>query len=106
MRITFRADGGFAHFPGLDRPLTVDTSELPDEEAARIDGLVRAAGFFERPSEAGAASPDVRDGRRYTIAIDDGPRSHTVVAADPVADESLHALIAHLQTAQRAALEP
>jgi hypothetical protein len=97
MRITFQSDGGFAYFPGLDRPVTVDTSELPGDQAARIEGLVRAAGFFERPAQSRAAAPGAADHRTYTISVDDGAQSHTVTTTDPVEDPGLSALIGHLQ---------
>jgi hypothetical protein len=101
MRITFQSDGGFGYFPGLNRPVTVDTSELPGDEAARIEGLVRAAGFFERPAVGRTPAPGAADHRTYTISVDDGARSHTVTATDPVEDAGLSALIGHLQAEQR-----
>jgi hypothetical protein len=101
MRITFQSDGGFGYFPGLNRPVTVDTSELPGDDAARIEGLVRAAGFFERPAESRAAPAGAADHRTYTISVDDGARSHTVTVSDPVEDPGLDALIGHLQAEQR-----
>jgi emfourin len=105
MRITFQADGGLGYFPGLNRPITIDTDALAQDEAARVHGLVRAARFFERPGEVAAPGPGAADYRRYTISIEDGERSHSVVTTDPVADPSLQALIDHLQAAQRRSLE-
>jgi hypothetical protein len=101
MRITFHSDGGFGYFPGLSRPVTLDTTELPGDEAARIEGLVRAAAFFERPAEGRAAAPGAADHRTYTISVDDGARAHTVTVTDPVEDPGLDALIGHLQAEQR-----
>ena len=101
MQITLQTDGGFGYFPGLNRPVTIDTADLPTEEAARIESKVRAAGFFERPAEARAPAPGAADLRSYTICVDDGTRSHTITVTDPVEDASLEALISDLQAAQR-----
>ena len=94
MRIEFQSDGGVGYFPGLDQPVTVDTDELPQAEAARFDTLVTAARFFERPPVVGAPAPGAADMRRYTIAIENGAgRAHRIEVSEPVEDASLQALI-------------
>jgi hypothetical protein len=103
MRVHFDSEGGFAHFPGLSQPVSVDTDELPPEQAARVEQLVRAANFFSQPDELAAPAPGAADYRTYTITVEDGGRSHTVRAAEPVEDQGVRALIEHLQAVQRGA---
>jgi hypothetical protein len=100
VRIRFQSDGGLGHFPGLAGPVTIDTAQLPPEEAARIEGLVGGADFFTRPQPAGRPAPGAADLRRYTITIDDdNGRSRTLELTDPVADPALNALIDSLRGA-------
>jgi hypothetical protein len=95
--INFESGGGFAHFPGLSRPVRVDTAELAPEEAARLKGLVERARFFEQPAEVGAPSPGAADLRSYTITVEDGRRTHTVRTSDALTDPALRDLIDHLR---------
>jgi len=103
LRIRFQSDGGVGYFPGLDGPVIVDTAHLPPEEGARLERLVGAADFFSRPGAADVPAPGAADLRRYTIAIEDGGRSRTVEATDPVEDAALRALIDALREAGKAA---
>jgi hypothetical protein len=48
MRIRFKTEGGFAYFPGLSKPVTIDTDELPAEEAKELERLIEAADFLTR----------------------------------------------------------
>jgi hypothetical protein len=96
MRIQFETLGGFAYFPGLQRPIHIDTERLTGLQAAELESMVRAAHFFDqsdsiRPS--GAA-----DYRCYRITVEDGGRSHTVQVVESAADQSLLALLAYLRT--------
>jgi len=102
MRIRFQTDGGLGHFPGLNEPVSIDTAELPPEEAAHIEGLVGGADFFGRPEAAGVPAPGAADLRRYTITVDASGRSRTLELTDPVEDTALNALIDSLRGAGKA----
>ena len=102
MRIRFQSDGGVGYFPGLNEPVIVDTAHLPTEEAAGLESLVGAADFFVRPDAVGVPAPGAADLRRYTITIEDGGRSRTVEATDPIEDPALQALIDSLRGAGKA----
>jgi Emfourin len=104
MRIQFRPDGGLASFPGLERPLELDTAELAPEQAASLERLVRDAGVFALPARAGAPAPGAADYRSYTITVDDGARSHTITVAEPIEDAALRALVERLGAEQRSRL--
>jgi hypothetical protein len=100
LRVTYRAEGGFGYFPGLARPLTVDSASLSAAEAAHlrtlVDGALQAAG-----AAGPAAQRGVPDGRRYTISIEGAGRKRTLRLADPLGDERLEALVAYLEGLRR-----
>jgi emfourin len=100
--INFESGGGFAHFPGLSRPVRIDTGKLAPEQADRLEGLVQRANFFEQPSEVGTPPPGAADLRSYTITVQDGDRTHTVQTSDALTDPALRDLVEHLRTHQRA----
>jgi hypothetical protein len=93
MRIQFKTEGGIAHLPGLSKPVTIDTDELPVEEAKELD---EAARFFELPATStpprGAA-----DYQQYTITVTTPDRSHTVRLAEPIEDPRVRELVNHLR---------
>jgi hypothetical protein len=97
VRIQFQMEGGLASFPGLTKPVTIDTEKLPEEEAVRWAQRVQAAGFFDRPAVVGVPARGAADYRRYTITVEDGERRHTVSLTDPVPDAGLQALLAALR---------
>ena len=49
MRVRFKMDGGFVYLPARSEPTTIDTDDLPAEEAKELQRLIEAAGFFELP---------------------------------------------------------
>lgn len=104
MIISFESEGGFAHLPGLSRPLRIDTTELSEQQADQLKGLVEHARFFEQPSEVGGPPPGAADLRSYTITVADGDRTHTVRTSDALSDPGLRDLVEHLRTHQHAAL--
>ena len=94
MTIEFRTSGGVAYFPGLAAPVTIDTSDLPADRRAKLEGLVEDAHFFDQPADSPARGADYQT---YTITIKDGGRAHTARVSDPVRDSAMAALIAELQ---------
>lgn len=100
MRITLRTDGGLAYFPGLARPVEVDTSSLDADEARDLEGLVGDARFFERadPAAAPAAgSGGSADAMTYTLTVEDDGRSRTLTVSDPLPDDALATLVGRLR---------
>jgi hypothetical protein len=86
-----------AHFPGLSRPVLIDSTALSSDDAEELQRLVTAARFFEQPAHVGAPPPGAADYRRYTITVDDGERQHTVHMADPITDAALRELLRFLE---------
>jgi hypothetical protein len=91
MKIEFCVDGGFAHLPGLAKPVTIDCAALPPAHGARLARLVERARFFDAPAPAAPAG--ARDARSYTLAIDDGRRRRSLTLAEPIADAGMRELV-------------
>lgn len=89
-RVTLVIEGGFAAVPGLAAPVTVE-----DE---RTTELAAACAFFSLPAEVGAPRPGAADYLTYHVTGEDGTRTHTVRAVEPVPDAGLRDLIAYLQS--------
>jgi hypothetical protein len=96
MRVRFKMDGGFVYLPARSEPTTIDTDDLPEEEAKELERLIEAAGFFELP-EATAPPRGGADYLRYTISVTTPERSHTVQLTDPIEDPHLQALVEYLE---------
>jgi len=95
MKLTFQMEGGVAHFPGVARPVTIDTDVLPSGDVGQLLELVtRAIPFLGDESQPAEAAPPA-DARTYRIAIDgDERRSFTVT--DPL-PEPVAALVRELR---------
>jgi hypothetical protein len=101
MKIEFKTEGGIAYFPGLSKPVLIDSSELSEEENRELERLLDISSFFELPMDIGPSPQRGVDYRRYTIKVDDGRRSHTVQLVDPVGNADLVALLDYLRAKAR-----
>ena len=97
MRVRFKMDGGFVYLPARSKPTTIDTEDLPAEEAEELVRLIEAAGFFELP-ETSSPPGGAADYLRYTISATTPEHSHTVHLTDPIEDPHLQALVEYLET--------
>ena len=102
MRVIFQTEGGIAHFPGLSRPVTIETDQMREQEAAELRELMGAARLLDRPAHAGKAAPGAADYRQYTITVEAQHRSYTVRLAEPVDDPDLQRLLRFLQDKAKA----
>jgi hypothetical protein len=93
LRIEFKREGGLAAFPGLSKPIAIDTAALPSADAAALESLVSAARFFDQPAEIGRPRPGAADYFQYKITIDASGRRHTVCLIEPIDDPNLQALV-------------
>ena len=99
MRVTFTMEGGFVYLPPSE-PVTIDTDDLPVEEANELERLIEAVGFFELP-ETSPPPHGAADYLRYKISVTTPERSHTVVLTDPIEDSDLQALVEYLEAKSR-----
>lgn len=97
MQIQFSMEGGIASFPGLSRPVGINTDQLTSEETAKLGRLVEAAEFFNLPPQIGKPSRGAADYRQYTVTIEEGPRRHTIRMIDPVENTDLKRLLAFIR---------
>ena len=101
MRIQVERDGGFAYFPGLSGPTTVDTDALPAGEAAALEAAVEQTDFSAEAALAAAPPPGSADHRTVTITVEEKGDSRSVTVSEPIADDGLRALVDRvLATAQ------
>jgi hypothetical protein len=98
MQIQFKMEGGIAYFPGLSKPITIDSDTLPRQESDELKRLVNATRFFDLPTTMSLLSPGAADYRQYTITIEDNGKQHTVRLTDPIEDTNLQALLTYLKT--------
>jgi hypothetical protein len=102
MRITFESHGGVAFFPGLNRPVLIDTAQLPAEERSKLEGLIQSSRFFTLPGSVGKRPRVGADLREYTLRVEDGKRDYRVRVAEPLDDPKLAQLITELRSRARA----
>jgi len=101
MRVQFKTEGGITYFPGLSKPVTIESADLPQAEADTLRRLVEAARFFELPADSRALRRGAADYHQYMITVEDGRRHHTVRLADPIESPELQALVEFLREKTR-----
>jgi len=97
MRIRLQQEGGLAYFPGLSRPVEVDTRELPPEVGERLEEIVHGCGLLENPVRQ--PPPKGADYQKYTLLIESDDQQSVVELYDPVTDENLQVLLELLRNA-------
>jgi hypothetical protein len=93
MRISFERTGGFA---GISRTKSVDTADIPANEADQLPQLVEASDFFNLPENI-TASTTQADRFQYTLTVEDEGRKHTVTVSEAALPGTLRPLIEWLQ---------
>ncbi|MEO7911749.1 MAG: protealysin inhibitor emfourin [Roseiflexaceae bacterium] len=97
MRVELQTEGGLAFFPGLNKPIVLNSTDLPKAQVAHLQRLLDSTRFFELPAASRSIPKGAADLRRYTITVEDGRRRRTVRLTDPVEDTNLQALLEFLQ---------
>jgi hypothetical protein len=97
MRVRFKTEGGIVHLPGLSEPVTIDTEELPVEQANELERLIEVADFFELPATSPAPPPGAADYQQYTISVTTPSRSHEARLTDPIDNPYVRELVNHLR---------
>ena len=106
MRIEFKMEGGLAHFPGLSKPVCIDSEQLPQEELAELETLVEKVRFFELPSRLAPPTKGAADYYTYTVTVEAGGRHHTVSLTDSMEDPYVKKLITVLRARAKVLLSP
>ncbi len=89
MKIEVERSGGIGGF-AVGR--SVDTDELPEHEADRLRGWIRAANFFELPAEIRSLKHGA-DFYSYRISVEDDGREHSVTVRQDAVPERLKPVI-------------
>jgi hypothetical protein len=92
MRITLQAQGGLVYIRGLNRPVTVDSSDLSSDRAEELERLVSEARFFDLPPSMGTPAPGAADYKSYTLTVEDGAKRNAVSFDDTTGNATLRAL--------------
>ncbi|MDX6691687.1 MAG: hypothetical protein QOG15_3144 [Solirubrobacteraceae bacterium] len=90
MKVSIVRGGGYA---GLVTTSTVDSAELPPEDAEELKRRVDQAGAFHLPEKLAAHGREA-DRFSYELTFDDGERTHTVRAAESALPDDVRSLIA------------
>lgn len=96
MRIYFERSGGFT---GISLTTTIDTTQLPPEQADAWQQLVQETSFFELP--ACLTNNGGIDQFQYTLTVETDEQQHTVLTTDSAAPESLYQLLQELTLTAR-----
>ncbi len=102
MRITFQSQGGIAFFPKLNRPIVIDTAQLPAAERSKLEGLLQSTRFFALPQSVGQRPRGAADVCEYTLRVEDETRDYTVRVMEPFDHPELEQLITELRSHTRA----
>jgi hypothetical protein len=97
MRIELKTEGGLAYFPGLDKPIRLDSADLSKHDVQELETLIAETQFFDLPHRLNEPTQGAADYRTYTITIKDGSRRHTVQAVEPVDNDEFLALLHFIQ---------
>lgn len=89
MRVSLERTGGFA---GISRKTTVDTANIPTNEAKQLPQLLEAADFFNLPENL-TASPTQPDRFQYILTVEDGAKKHTITVSEAAMPGTLRPLI-------------
>lgn len=100
MKIYFKPEGGFGYFPGLNKPLELNSEKLPIDEANHLKQLVSDASFFNLPNQEPVASRGA-DQKKYTIRVEEKDRQHWVEFHDAEVNPRLHNLVNYLSKKQK-----
>lgn len=96
MRLELKTSGGIATFPGLQKPVVLDTETLGAPESAEVTRLVEAAQPRTLPPHL-PSNKNVRDARTYVLTVEDAGERHTLTRSEPLAEPELAALIAFIR---------
>jgi hypothetical protein len=91
-QVHFERTGGFA---GIRLATSVDTADLPEEEARALEEKIQAARFFEQPGQMRSAGNEP-DRFQYKITVEQAGKSHTVEVGETSMPEDLQPLVEHL----------
>jgi hypothetical protein len=97
MRIQLERTGGVA---GIKIRRSIDSAELPLEEAKKLEGMLRKSRFFKLPAEMSSTTSGT-DRFHYRLTIETGEETRTVEAAEAEVPESLRPLLHWIESRRK-----
>ncbi len=97
MRISIERTGGVA---GITIAATIDTKDLPQDDAQKLRQMVEEADFFNLPSKITSRSPQP-DRFQYELKAEQNGQQHTVTVSEEVMPAKLRPLVKWLMEAAR-----
>lgn len=99
MRIHFEKSGGFT---GMPVAATIDTNEMPPDEAARLLKELESSGLLEHdPDTLESSAPPTPDMITYELTLQVGSYAHRYCLTEADAPDSLQPLFRHLTVMAR-----
>ncbi len=92
MRVDFIRTGGFG---GIRLTTSVETTQLPPDQAVTIHKLLDDSRFFDLPENIAPPRP-VPDSFQYRLTVASAEQTHTVTVSDTACPDSLRPLIDYL----------
>ncbi|MDQ3292463.1 MAG: hypothetical protein M3Q05_14345 [Bacteroidota bacterium] len=100
MKVYFKPEGGFGFFPGLNKPLELNSENLPPDEAEHLHQLVHESQFFNLPNQEAETNRGA-DRKKYTIRVEDQDQQHWIQFHDAEVHPQLHNLFNYLNQKQK-----
>ncbi len=97
LRISIERTGGVA---GITIAATIDTKDLPQDDAQKLRQMVEEADFFNLPSKITSRSPQP-DRFQYELKAEQNGQQHTVTVSEEVMPAKLRPLVKWLMEAAR-----
>lgn len=98
MQIYFERIGGFA---GIRFQTSVNTEELPPQQADPLRDMVYSSSFFELPEQTLITEMGAPDRFTYRLTVTDGERTHTVEMNGANVPDNLQPLLQELTAIAR-----
>jgi hypothetical protein len=93
VRLELRRSGGFA---GITRSASVDTADLPSEEADELAGLLERSGVLHSAAGGPARAPGAPDRFRYRLVVERREERVEVAFSEEAMGPELRALVERL----------
>lgn len=94
MQIDFIRTGGIT---GVRLTTSVDTTQLPPDQAVTLEKLVDDSAFFDLPENLTPPRP-MPDRFEYRLTIASAQKTHSIVASDGAVPDALRPLLNYLTT--------
>ena len=100
MKVLFKTEGGFGYFPGLNKPMELDSEALPEEEAEHLKQLLNENDFFNLPNQE-LETVRGADMKTYLIQVKEEAIEHWVQVSENNMEPRMQKLVNYLNNKRR-----